>query len=276
MTKDSTNSKLQNDPSDFRAHNSLVVVLTAVMLAMLLPAPAWSQSSSVSQAPSSATAQARPDAPANISIPAGTRIELVLTQDVDSRQMHRGDQIRAQITNPVIAAGRGVIPPGSYLEAEINKLAASHSRAEILLDSASIIFPDGGVLAIPGPLTIETGEYTAWRNPSDAKRTVAFVMPVIGGALGTLIGSRFRTTETIGSGPTTLTTTSVSMKALAIGSTVGLGAGLTTMALLLRTHHFFLAQGSPMELRLSTAVTVPSAEVSQAGPSAPGSAQQNR
>jgi len=275
MTNDSMNSKMLNEQSDFHAHNSLVATLTAIVL-MLLAGTVWGQSSAVSQPPSSTAGQAPSATPAAISIPAGTRIELVLTKDVDSREVHHGDQIHAQITDPVVASGRGVIPPGAFLQAEVKKLAASHSRAEILLDSASIIFPDGGVLAIPGPLTIETGEYTAWRNPSDAKRTAAFVMPLVGAGLGTLIGSRFHTTKTVGSGPTALTATSTSMKALTIGSTVGIGAGLTTMALLLRTHHFFLAQGSPMELRLSAPVAVPSAEVSAAGASAPGSAPQNR
>lgn len=277
MRSNSSKSKFPKQQTAVRKHNCLILIFTAVTFTILLPAVVRAQQGSSSpQSSVPSTAQSPAPAPAAISIPADTRIELVLTQAVDSREMHHGDQIHAQITNPVIAQNRGVIPPGSFLQGEIKKLAASHNRAEILLESASIIFPDGGVLAIPGPLTIESGEYTAWRNPSEAKRGVAFLMPLVGGGLGTLIGSRFHTTQTIGSGPTSLIATSTSMKALAVGSTVGLGAGLAAMALLLHTHHFYLAEGSPMELRLSTALTVPSAEVAPAGAPAMGHGMENR
>lgn len=182
---------------------------------------------------------------------------MVLTQDVDSRTMHRGDQIHAQITNPVTAGGQAVIPPGSFVQGRIEKLTSSHSRADIVLSSASVILPDGEVLPIPGKVEVRSGEYTAWSNPPDNKRVAAFLAPLIGGGVGTLIGSRFHDTETLGSGPLSITTTHTSIKALAIGSLVGLGAGFVAMAALLHTHQFYMAAGSPVEMELPSPVTIP-------------------
>lgn len=219
-------------------------------------APVQQTSPSSATAPQS-TAQAAPNA--SITIPGGTRIEMVLTQDVDSRAMRRGDQIHAQITNPVTAGGQGVIPPGSFVQGKIEKLTSSHRRADIVLKSASVIFPDGEVLPIAGPVNIHSGEYTAFANPSEGKGMAGIFMPMIGGGIGTLIGSQIKTTDTIGTPPNTLTSKHTSMTALVVGSTVGLGVGLVAMAALLHTHQFYMAAGSPVEMELPTDVTVPPA-----------------
>src|ERR1700745_310808 len=55
---------------------------------------------STTQASTPAAAQTADQPP--ITIPAGTRLTLVLTHPVDSRTTHVGDQISAQITAPVI------------------------------------------------------------------------------------------------------------------------------------------------------------------------------
>src|SRR5579862_2049728 len=49
-----------------------------------------------------ASAQASPKTESStVTLPAGTRIALVLTHDIQSRFMRRGDDIYAQITSPV-------------------------------------------------------------------------------------------------------------------------------------------------------------------------------
>ena len=45
-----------------------------------------------------------------ITIPAGTRLALVLTHPIQSRYIHRGDDIYAQITSPVNSGNEMVIP----------------------------------------------------------------------------------------------------------------------------------------------------------------------
>src|SRR5690348_12489830 len=128
------------------------VFVPAVVYAQQPPSSEQPASSQQQTPPSSANATQSPAPGTSITIPAGTRIQMVLTQDVDSRAIHRGDQIHAQITNPVTAEGQGVIPPGSFVQGKIEKLTSSHRRADIVLQSASVIFPDGEVLPIQGPV----------------------------------------------------------------------------------------------------------------------------
>ena len=60
-----------------------------------------------------ALSSAKP-APASttVTVPAGSRIALVLTQPIQTRRLHRGDDIYAQIVSPVTAGNEVVIPPG--------------------------------------------------------------------------------------------------------------------------------------------------------------------
>lgn len=89
------------------------------------------------------------------------------------------------------------------------------------------------------------------------RSSIAILAPLIGGGVGTLIGSQVKTTDTIGTGPTMLTTKHTSITALAVGSAIGLGAGLIAMVALLHTHQFYMAAGSPVEMALSSPVVVP-------------------
>lgn len=263
-----TKGRMLELPSVVRGNSRVLsrllrVASFSVAAAVFIPAVVCAQqpASAQQQTPPSSTAANQASTPpaASITLPAGTRIEMVLTQDVDSRAMHRGDQLHAQITNPVTAGGQGVIPPGTFVQGKIEKLTSSHHRADIMLKSVSVIFPDGEVLPIPGTVTVQSGEYTAWSNPSESKGMAAIFMPMIGGGVGTLIGSRFHTTETLTNGPASLTTTHTSIKALTIGGFVGLGAGLVAMAALLHTHQFYMAAGSPVEMELPSDVVVPPA-----------------
>ena len=92
-------------------------------------------------APSDAATQN--SAPPSITIPAGTWIPLVLATSVTSRNVHRGDDIHAQMATPITVGNQVAIPAGSFLQGKVDKLRRKGTRAEIHLQSASIIFPDG-------------------------------------------------------------------------------------------------------------------------------------
>lgn len=246
----------------FASFSVAATVLVVTVVCAQEPASSPQQTSPLSSAATQPPAVA---ATTSITIPAGTQIEMVLTQDLDSRARHRGDQIHAQITNPVTAGEQAVIPPGSFVQGKIEKLSATRSRANIVLRSVSVILPDGEVLPVPGPVEVQSGEYTAWSNPSDNKRIAAILAPMIGGGVGTLIGSRFQTTDTVGSGPLAVSMTHTSIKALAIGSFAGLGAGFVAMAALLHTHQFYMAAGSPVEMELPSPIVVPPAPAAAPG-----------
>src|SRR5579859_1436179 len=74
-----------------------VAFVLAIVLAGL-PCLAQEQPPATEAAPPD-TATAQP--PASVTIPAGTRLALVLTHPIQSRYIHRGDDIYAQVTSPV-------------------------------------------------------------------------------------------------------------------------------------------------------------------------------
>jgi hypothetical protein len=187
--------------------------------------------------------------PDTVTIPATTRFALVLTNPVASKSTHRGDVVYAQTTAPVIVGDRAVIPAGIFVQGKVDRLSRNGSHAEMLMNSASIVFPDGYVANIAGPLSVESDEGTAWRDPSSKAGVGAILAPIIGGGAGALIGSAAHTTQSSTLGGTTIT--SSSPKGVMIGSAVGLAAGITvSLTILLHSRQFFVDVGSPMEMTL--------------------------
>jgi hypothetical protein len=211
------------------------------------------------------TAQAETRAPEEspITIPAGTRLALALTHPLDSHSIHRGYQIFAQTTSPVIVSNQVAIPAGTFVQGRVDKLSRRGSRGEILMQSISVVFPNGYVATINGPLNMESDEGTAWNNPSAAEKTGIFVAPFAGLGIGAAIGAAQHTTDSSTLGGTTLTASSP--KGLAIGSLVGLAAGgAVALVLLARSHHFYVQEGSPLEIALPQPVTLAQTESAEA------------
>jgi hypothetical protein len=201
--------------------------------------------------------------PATVTIPAGTPFALVLTNPISSKSVHRGDQIHAQTTNPIAIGDQVVIPAGTFVQGTVDKLSRNGSRGEIMLQSAKVIFPDGYVATISGPISVESDEGTAWLNPGNGTKATMFGAPLAGLGLGALIGSAAHTTQSSTLGGTTLT--SSTPKGLAIGSMVGLAAGgAVALAVFLHSHQFFVDVGSPMEMTLPQPVTLSQNRVADA------------
>ncbi len=213
---------------------------------------------------SGAAAEGRPS---TVTIPAGASFALVLTNPVSSKTTRRGDEIHAQTTAPVTVGDQVLIPAGVYVQGKLDKLTRVGDHAEIVLKSAAVVFPGGYVANILGPVSVESGEETAWRNPSDKARVGAFLAPMIGGGLGALIGSQIHTTQSSTLGGTTITTSTP--KGIAIGSLVGVGAGVgISLAILVHSHGFFVDVGSPMEMTLPQPLTLSSKQVAESVKSA--------
>ncbi len=230
---------------------AIFVVLLALNALAQQPSPTANTNP---QMPSTAATPAQ--GAARLMVPAGTHLPMVLTHPVNSKVMHRGDQVYAQITAPVTLDTRVVIPPGTFVQGRIEKLTRRQSRGEILLQSVSLVFPDGYVAEVQGPITIESGEGTAFLNPSGGRSAGAIAAPLAGVGLGALIGSAAHTTDTHTLGDTTLT--SNSPKGVAIGSLVGGAAGgVVSVVLLMRSRDFYIDVGSPMEMILSQPLAVP-------------------
>lgn len=220
-----------------------------------------------------------PDAPQTVTLPAGTRLALVLTQPVQTRYIRRGDDIYAQVTDPVDSANEVVIPPGTFVQGTVDKIERNGGRGEIRLQSMSITFPDGYVTPIPGPLTVESSDGYALKDPGSKRTAGAIGMPFAGLGIGALIGhsagsSQSTLTNTLPPGcvgpPPGCLSSSVSApgsagKDTAIGAVVG-GAigGIASLFLLTGSHHFYLDAGAPAQAVLQNPVTLQQDEVSKA------------
>ena len=193
--------------------------------------------------------------PSLATIPAGTRFPLVLTNPVSSNTTHRGDEIHAQTTAPVTVGDQVIIPAGVFVQGKVDRLRRDGDRGEMLMQSVSVIFPDGYVASIAGPINIQSDEYTAWLTPGTGAKVAAIIAPIAGVGIGTAIGSAAHTTQSTTLDGTTLTSSSA--KGIAIGGGVGLGVGaLTAILILTHSHQFFIDVGSPMQMILPQPLTI--------------------
>src|SRR5579884_1259288 len=93
---------------------------------------------------------------ANITIPAGTRLQLVLTHPVDSHSTPKGDKVFAQTTAPVVVGNQVVIPGGTYVQGTVEKLTRNGTRAQMLMQSVALVFPNGYIAQAGGPVNVES------------------------------------------------------------------------------------------------------------------------
>jgi hypothetical protein len=206
-------------------------------------------------APEPQTNHAPASPPATETVPAGTRFALVLTDSISSSTTHHGDEIHAQSVAPVTVGDQVIIPAGVFVQGKVDRLRRDGNRGAMLMQSVDLVFPDGYVAHIAGPINIESDEYTAWLSPSNGAKAGAIIAPLAGLGLGALIGNAAHTTDSSTLGNTTLT--SSSPRGIAIGSGVGMGVGaIISVMLLTHSHQFFVETGSPMEMTLPQPVTL--------------------
>ena len=218
-----------------------------------------------------------------VTIPAGTRVALVLTHPIQSRHVRRGDDVFAQVSFPVNSGNEVVIPPGTFVNGIIDKLENDHGRRELRLQSMSATFPDGYVVAFPGPVTLQSDDGWAVQDPGPKRMVAAFALPAAGAGIGALIGHSLghSQSQTLGGLPpncgvptpgcmngtpgTTLTDNSGRLKSTAIGSMAGLAiGGVGSLALLFNSHNYYLYEGSPVEVTLDQPITLQRDEVHDA------------
>jgi hypothetical protein len=118
------------------------------------PAPAPAPIYAPQDAPpltASPTPSASP-ATGDITLPAGTKIQLYLTNPLHSRAAQIGDSVHAEVAFPVVIANQLAIPRGAYVEGAVTRVVRpgfSH-HAKIQLQFTKIIFENGYQLPLPG------------------------------------------------------------------------------------------------------------------------------
>ena len=255
-------------------------LVTVAALFVAISCMAQNQDQSQPPPPDSQTMQASAAAPPAIqTIPAGTSFALVLTHPIQSRFIHRGDDIYAQITAPITLGNEVVIPPGSLVDGKVDKLERRQGRGELHLQSLTITFPDGYVVPVPGPAVLETVQGYALTDPGSKRVAGMFILPAAGAGLGALIGHSIGKPDSsvtsnfppgcIGGPPfCTPITTPVSGtqgRDTAMGAGIGIAVGAVgSMILISSSHHFFLDVGSPVDMVLRQPLVLDQNQVSQA------------
>jgi hypothetical protein len=132
------------------------------------------------QSPSEPVPTETNSGPAVITLPAGTRIELVLTAPVWSRSTGPGHPLYAQTDFPVVTGSRVAVPPGTFIEGAIESVlrpTRRSSRAEIEILFTKIVFANGYVIALPaapraGAPGTGSGASTGYPSPPPTAVTV--------------------------------------------------------------------------------------------------------
>jgi hypothetical protein len=254
---------------------TLTLLLAVFSVAQQAPTPQGSQNQNNDDSVASLSSSK-----ATVSIPAGTRLALVLTQPIQTRNIHRGDDIYAQVTSPVTAGERVVVLPGTFVQGTVDKLTRNGGRGELALQSMSITFPDGYVAAVAGPMTLESDDGYALKDPGGARQAGAIGLAFGGLGVGALIGHSAAngSPQTITSslppgctGPppgclsSSVTAPGNTAKGTAIGALVGGAIGaVASIALLVHSQNFFLDAGSPVRMVLRQPMTLPEGEVAAA------------
>jgi hypothetical protein len=258
---------------------STMIFLSVTLISLQCPAQQTTPNQPGSQTQNTVASAKAASNFTSVTIPAGVSIALVLTHPIQSRFIHRGDDVYAQVVSPVTAGNEVVIPAGTLIQAKVDKLGRNGSRGELTLQSMSVIFPDGYIAPVAGPLTWQSDQGYALKDPGSGRGGAALGLVGAGVGLGALIG------HSVGSSQSTITTTippgcntafpnclSNSMVVpgrkgidTGIGVTVGAAAGAIGAAVLLASsHHFFLDVGAPIETVLSHPLKLEGDQVSQA------------
>ncbi|HEY1805142.1 MAG TPA: hypothetical protein VGG45_11775 [Terracidiphilus sp.] len=88
-----------------------------------------------------------------MTLPAGTKIELVVTRPECAQSAKDGDTVYAQTSFPVVAGNSMAIPAGTYVEGTIESVTrptrkVTHAEIEVLF--TKIVFADGYTVELPG------------------------------------------------------------------------------------------------------------------------------
>jgi len=214
----------------------LLLASVAVAQTAVTPAPAASESSTTV-----------------LSIPAGTRVPLLLKQAISTKTAREGDPVYAETSFPFVVNEHVVIPAGTYIQGKIMRAQRGghvKGRAELLIHFTSMIYPNGYTVMLGGSIENTPGaEKTSMkdsegtiRQDSDAGRKAKEAAE--GATTGAVIGA-----VTNGG------------KGAGIGAGIGGVTGLA-ISMLSRGADVRLEPGTSIEMEIQREVTVDASRVS--------------
>jgi len=99
-----------------------------------------------------------------IVVPAGTTVVLSLTDPILAKSAKAGDSVYAQTAFPVTVNNQMAIPPGTYVQGQIDTLTRPgwfSPHAQFQMHFTKIIFANGYTVEIGGPRSVSLGEPAA-------------------------------------------------------------------------------------------------------------------
>ncbi len=208
-------------------------------------------------APTAAQAAAPSAQPAPFVVQSGTRIPLSMINSINTKNSAEGDRIYLQTVFPILANGKIVIPPGSYVEGtvtEVKRPGRVKGRGSLFVRFDSLILPNGvtrdfrsrvGSLDGRGDEKLERneGKIQSESGKGNDVRTAA-VTGASGGLIGAGLGGEV---GHMGEGA-------------AIGAGAGVAAGVM-LAMLTRGPDATLSKGSTIEMVLDRQLSFSREEV---------------
>jgi hypothetical protein len=127
------------------------------MAGMLIASGCWAQEQPAR--PQQPEEQGQEQTPAaaqkeTLTIPAGTRVALTLTNPIWARTAKPGDSVRAVTAFPVTIGTQVMIPPGTYVEGSLERVIKRDSRGFPALQAhfTRIVFSNGYAVALEGAM----------------------------------------------------------------------------------------------------------------------------
>ncbi|MGB8771516.1 MAG: hypothetical protein WCC92_18025 [Candidatus Korobacteraceae bacterium] len=191
-----------------------------------------------------------------ITVPAGTRVPLIMKQGLTTKNAHPGDPVYAQTSFPIVMNDRIVIPPGTFVQGEIRRVQRPgkvKGRAELQMSFTSMIFPNGYTLLLPGAVQGTPGDQNT-AGVKDKEGTIEGDSSK-GKDVGTIVG-----TAIPGAGIGAIAGGS---KAAGIGAASGGALGLATV-LFTRGPEIQLGVGDSIEMVLERSLTIDETKVHRA------------
>jgi hypothetical protein len=206
------------------------------------PAAASAATPQSAPAPSVVAAAPAPDKSAQIEVPTGTHLPLVLHNGISTRSAQRGDPVYFETLFPVMVDGRVVVPAGSYVSGEITEAKRPgrvKGRAEMMIKLTTMILPNSYMVNLNA---------TPTGASSGGGETVNSEGKIVGGSSkGSDVGTVIRTTAAgTGIGAGVGAAAGDAGRGAGIGAGVGALAGLTAV-LLTRGPEAELPRGSTVE-----------------------------
>jgi hypothetical protein len=138
-----------------RMRRQLLICLMSASLAVSVLAQGTNPPATAPAGAAAPSGQAPASPPQTYSVPAGTKVLLMLKSAINTKTAQQGDGVYLVSSFPVVGESQVLIPEGVYVQGVIDRVVRPgrvKGRAQLDLHFTSMIFPNGRVVQIPGVL----------------------------------------------------------------------------------------------------------------------------